>query len=168
MWRMCRRLPSRCALLRLAGCAVLSFAYLAFTAQRTLAAAAVPPGTWLIGEKVAIQIFDCGSMLCGRVVWLKAPLDPQGLPKRDKLNPDPAMRRREVCRQTIIWNLRSADRDRWEDGWFYNPDDGLTYRVTIELRSADMMVALIYVDYPIFGVTRILVRIPQGTSYDWC
>ncbi len=129
---------------------------------------AAAPGTWLLGKKVAIQIFPCGGMLCGRVVWLKAPLDPQGLLKHDKLNPDPALRQRQVCGQTIIWNLRSAGPDRWEGGWFYNPNDGITYRVRIELKSADMIAARIYLGYPIFGVTRTLVRVPQGTSAGWC
>jgi uncharacterized protein (DUF2147 family) len=136
--------------------------------QRAKAAAVVPPGTWLMGEKVAIQIFDCGSMLCGRVAWLKAPLDRQGLLKRDKHNPDPALRQRQVCGPTIIWNLHSTGLNRWDDGWLYNPDDGTTYRARIELKSADMIVARIYLGVPLFGVTRTLMRIPQGTSEGWC
>lgn len=166
--RIFRRSPRRRSLLRLARCVALSLVYMAVTAELALAAGTVPRGTWLMDEKVAIQIFDCGSMLCGQVAWLKAPFDPQGLPKHDGLNPDPAMRWRGLCRQTIIWNLHSADHDRWEGGWFYNPNDGLTYRLTIELRSADMVVARIYLGYPIFGVTRTLVRIPEGTSFGWC
>ena len=65
---------------------------------------------------MAIQAFDCDDMLCGRVVWLKAPLDPQGLLKRNTLNPDPALRERQVCGPTIIWNLRRDDPGHWKDG----------------------------------------------------
>ena len=80
---------------RLAGCAALLLILLAGPAPRAQAAAAVPPGVWLMGTKVAIQIFDCRGMLCGRVIWLTAPLNPEGLLKRDKLNPDPALRQRQ-------------------------------------------------------------------------
>src|SRR5579872_7249684 len=82
---------------------VLAFCMIA-SIPRAMAGSAVPPGVWLMGTKVAIQVFDCNDMLCGRVVWLKAPLDPQGLKKRDTLNPDPVLRERQVCGPTIIWN----------------------------------------------------------------
>lgn len=135
---------------------------------RAQAAPAVPPGAWLMGTKVAIQIFDCSAMLCGRVIWLKAPLNPEGLLKRDTLNPDPALRERQVCGPTIIWNVRPKGDDTWEGGWFYNPDDGATYRVSMVLKSADVIVARIYWGLPIFGETRTLVRVPMGTSAGWC
>jgi hypothetical protein len=79
------------------------------SAPKAIAAPNVPSGIWLMGTKVAIQVFDCSGLLCGRVIWLKAPLDPQGLLKRDKLNPDPALRERQVCGPTIIWNARAID-----------------------------------------------------------
>ena len=154
--------------LHLAGYAVLLLICISIPDPRSLAAAAVPPGVWLMGTKVAIQIFDCTGMLCGRVVWLKAPLDPQGLLKRDKLNPDPALRQRQVCGPTIIWNVRPKGDNSWEDGWFYNPDDGATYRVSMELKSPDVISARIYSGVPIFGKTRTLVRVPMGTSAGWC
>ena len=135
---------------------------------QAMAAVAVPPGVWLMGTKVAIQVFDCNDKLCGRVIWLKAPLNPQGLLKRDALNPDPALRERQVCGPTIIWNLRSTDPSHWKDGWFYNPDDGATYRLTMELQSDDLITARIYLGIPIIGETRSLVRVPMGTSAGWC
>ena len=153
---------------RLAGYAALLFMLLTGSTPRALAAAAVPSGVWLMGTKVAIQIFDCSGMLCGRIIWLKAPLDPQGLLKRDKLNPDPALRQRQICGPTIIWNVRSNGDDRWEGGWFYNPDDGATYRVSVERKSPDVISARIYSGIPLFGETRTLVQIPMGTSAGWC
>ena len=132
------------------------------------AVAAVPPGVWLMGTKVAVQIFDCSGLLCGRVVWLKAPLDPEGLLKRDKLNPDPALRERQVCGPTIIWGLSATAPGHWEGGWFYNPDDGTTYSVKLELQSADVIAARIYRGIPLIGQTRRLLRVPMGTSAGWC
>lgn len=132
------------------------------------AAAAVPQGIWIMGTKVAVQVFDCSGLLCGRVIWLKAPLDPQGLLKRDRLNPDAALRDRQVCGPTIIWNMHPVNPGHWKDGWFYNADDGGTYRLTMELQSDDVMVARVYVGTPIFGETRTLVRVPMGIGAGWC
>jgi len=131
-------------------------------------AVAAPQGVWLMGTQVAIQTFNCRGALCGRVIWLKAPLDPQGLLRRDKNNPDPALRQRQVCGPTIIWGLRATGSTRWDGGWFYNPDDGTTYRASMELKSANVIVARIYLGSPIFGQTRTLVRVPLGTSAGWC
>ncbi len=121
-----------------------------------------------MGKQVAIQVFGCNGALCGRVVFLSVPLDPQGLLKRDTLNPDPALRQRQVCGPTIIWNLRSLNSARWSGGWFYNPEDGKTYQISMELKSADVIVARIYLGIPAFGEDRTLVRVPQGTSEGWC
>ena len=104
----------------------------------------------------------------GRVVWLKKSLDSEGLPKRDILNPDPALRQRQVCGPTIIWNLRPSGANRWEGGWFYNPDDGKTYRASAQLRSADVIIARIYLGIPLVGETKTLFRVPHGTSEGWC
>ena len=133
-----------------------------------MASTAVPAGVWLMGMDVAVQVFDCGGLLCARVIYLKAPLDARGLLKRDTNNPNPALRQRQVCGPTIIWNLHAAGTNRWEEGWFYNPDDGKTYRISMELKSDDMIVARIYSGFPIFGKTRTLIRIPQGTTERWC
>ena len=126
------------------------------------------PGAWLMGTKVAIQFFECGNMVCGRVIWLKESLDPQGLLKRDKLNPDPALRHRQVCGPTIIWNLHPNGPTDWQDGWFYNPDDGSTYSVKMDLQSADVISARIYSGFSLLGKTKTLVRVPVGISAGWC
>jgi len=106
--------------------------------------------------------------LCGRVLWLKVPLDPEGRIKLDKNNPNPALRSRQICGLTILWNLQPAGPDRWEDGWIYNPDDGKLYRVDARLESSDKMTARIYLGMPLFGETKTLSRVLRGTSSGWC
>jgi uncharacterized protein (DUF2147 family) len=130
--------------------------------------AAVPEGVWLIDAKAAVQIFDCKGLLCGRILWLQIPRDSQGQLNRDKHNPDPALRQRQLCGLTILWDLRPASPGLWEAGWFYNPDDGKTYRVSAQLTSADVISARIYLGIPFFGQTKLLSRIPHGTSRGWC
>jgi uncharacterized protein (DUF2147 family) len=135
---------------------------------RTALSEGVLQGVWLIDNEVAIQIFDCDSLLCGRIVWLLVPRDPEGGLVRDKKNPDPALRSRPLCGLTIFWNLRPAGPDRWTDGWFYNPDDGETYNISAELQSTDTIEARIYRGDPLYGQTKMLYRVPHGTSYGWC
>lgn len=129
---------------------------------------AVPQGVWLMDGKVAVQIFDCAQMMCGRIIWLRAPRDPEGQLDRDRKNPDPALRDRKLCGLTILWGLRPQGPDRWREGWFYNPGDGETYRVEARLKSADVMVAHIYRGAPVFGRTKTLDRVPHDTSEGWC
>jgi uncharacterized protein (DUF2147 family) len=121
-----------------------------------------------MGTKVAVQIWHCSGRLCGRIIWLKAPLDPQGVLKHDRLNPDKALKARQICGATIIWDLSSHGKNSWEGGYFYNPDDGATYRVNMELKSTDVMRVRFYSGFPLFGESRTLVRIPLGTAAGWC
>ena len=93
---------------------------------------------------------------------------PGAEPNRDKNNPDPALRQRRLCGLTVLWGLRPTGPDRWGGGWFYNPDDGKTYNVSAELRSADLIVARIYSGVRLFGETKTLLRVPHGTSEGWC
>jgi uncharacterized protein (DUF2147 family) len=147
---------------------LLLAAFMVLAFPRTTAFAAVPDGVWLIDGKAAVQIFDCSGLLCGRILWLHVPRDSQGRLNRDGHNPDPALRQRPLCGLTILWGLRSTGPYRWGGGWFYNPDDGKTYRVSAELRSTDLIVARIYLGVPFFGETKTLLRVPHGTSDGWC
>jgi uncharacterized protein (DUF2147 family) len=117
----------------------------AVAVPRAIALVAVPDGVWrLLSGKAAMQTFDCSGLLCGRILWLPTPRDPDGQLNRDRNNPDPALRERRLCGLTILWGLRSAGPDRWGGGWFYNPYDGRTYNVSAELRSANLIVARVY------------------------
>ena len=146
--------------------ALVVAAITALAVPRSMAWAAVPQGVWLIEGKAAVQIYGCDGLLCGRVVWLQIPRDPQGQLGRDTKNPDPALRQRLLCGLTIIWGVQPAGPDRWQGGWFYNPDDGKTYDLSAELRSADVLIARIGTRTR--RETKTLVRVPHGTSEGWC
>jgi uncharacterized protein (DUF2147 family) len=132
------------------------------------ASAEVPEGVWLIKGKAAVQLFDCKGLLCGRILWLQAAHDPQGQLKRDKKNPDSALRQRELCGLTVIWDLRSSGPNHWDDGWFYYPDSGKTYNVKMELISSDALVARFYLGTSLVGETKTLRRVLHGASEGWC
>jgi uncharacterized protein (DUF2147 family) len=148
--------------------ALLAVAMALLIVPRARSEPAVPQGVWLLDGKVAVEIFECGGLMCGRIVWLLDPRDPQGRLDRDRKNPDPAQKDRKLCGLTILWGLRPEGADRWRDGWFYNPEDGETYRVKAQLESADVMVARIYRGAPMFGRTKTLARVPHETTEGWC
>jgi uncharacterized protein (DUF2147 family) len=138
------------------------------SASRIVASAGIPQGVWLIDNEVAVQIFDCSNLLCGRLLWLLIPRDPQGRLHHDENNPKPALRERPLCGLTIFWGLRPNGPDRWTDGWFYNPDDGETYNISAELISADTIAARISLGIALFGKTKTLHWVAHGTSNGWC
>lgn len=124
------------------------------------ASAVVPGGTWMFANRVALQIFDCGGMLCGKIVWLLRPDNPAGQPDIDYLNPDPVLRQRHLCGLTIIWGMQSDGQEQWSNGWLYDPKDGITYNITAERTSPRIITARVYRGIPLLGRTEILVRDP--------
>jgi uncharacterized protein (DUF2147 family) len=133
---------------------------LLMTARARPAASAVPEGTWLFANRVAVQIFECSTLLCGRIVWLLRPDTPSGQPDLDNLNPDPGLRQRHLCGLTIIWGMQPVGSDHWSNGWLYDPKDGVTYNVSAELTAPDTISARVYRGVPLFGRTEILIRDP--------
>ena len=132
------------------------------------ASAGTPQGVWLIDGEAAVQLFDCKGLLCGRILFLHAPHNPQGELKRDMKNPDPGLRQRELCGLNVIWGLRPTGPDHWEGGRFYNPDSGKTYDVKMELTASNALEARFYQGASFLGETRTLSRIPHGNSKGWC
>ena len=129
-------------------------------------AAAVPTGVWMVGTgRVAMEIYACGTLACGRIRWLSVPRNKTtGALDNDKNNPNPALRSRLLCGLTILWNLQPDGRDGWVGGWLYNPRDGRTYHVTARQQSADMITARIYVVVPLLGRTETLTRTQRSLS----
>ena len=92
------------------------------------AASADPVGTWLTeGGKSHIKIAKCGAALCGTIVWLKEPNDPDtGKPKTDKNNTDSGKRNRPLMGVQIVLGMKPNGTDKWA-GQVYNAEDGKTY-----------------------------------------
>ncbi len=125
-------------------------------------------GVWMMGEEVAVEIAACaGNSLCGRVVWLKTPRDAAGQLQRDHMNPDATLRIHLICGLTVIEGLRPGGPARWEVGSLYDPRDGASYSVAMELESADVLVARVYRGLRILGKSQTLIR-AQGARKAWC
>lgn len=100
------------------------------------ARAADPQGVWISADReTKVRITDCGGKLCGRVVWIREPIDRNtGRPKTDKENPDTSKQRRPLIGLQVIHGMRPKGAGTWQ-GQIYNADDGKTYSANLQLQS---------------------------------
>lgn len=109
-------------------------------------------------QTVAVWIDECDGGLCGHIYWLKKPLSANGQPKRDRHNPDAALRDRPRCGLKILSGFRQLNGKTWSDGQIYNPSDGQTYSGNLSLESDGSLSIRGFVGMPIFGKTVEWVR----------
>jgi uncharacterized protein (DUF2147 family) len=102
--------------------------------------AADAKGTWLTeGGKATVRIAACGDALCGTIIALKEPNDPDtGKPKTDKNNADPSQRSRPVIGSLIVLGMKPNGDNKWA-GQVYNAEDGKTYTGSITLQNGNSL-----------------------------
>lgn len=101
--------------------------------------AADPFGTWYTEAKDSqVRISNCGGALCGALVWLKEPNDPDtGRPKTDKNNADASKHNRPLLGVPIVLAMKpSGTPDQW-NGQVYNAQDGKTYTGSFTMTGAN-------------------------------
>jgi len=106
------------------------------------ARAADPTGTWYTEDKESqVRITNCGGAICGALVWLKEPNDPETKrPKTDKNNPDPAKRNHPLVGVQIVLGMKPGSTPGQWEGKVYNAKDGNTYSGSFTLTGADSAV----------------------------
>jgi uncharacterized protein (DUF2147 family) len=122
---------------RIAAAVLLSAIAVALIAPAP-AHAADPLGTWLTGDKKGkVHITNCGGAICGNLVWLQEPIDPDtNKPKLDKNNAEAGKKTRPLIGIPILLNMKpSGDGSKWE-GQVYNAEDGSTYSGSFTMTSA--------------------------------
>jgi uncharacterized protein (DUF2147 family) len=149
---------------RLAGCIGAVIAGVALLTGESRAA--TPPdiaGTWFTQDgEGAIEILPCGGERCGRIAWMKNPVDEHGRPPTDRNNPDPALRQRPICGLTIVTGLKPQDDGSWGQGRVYNPDDARTYDMEIRRASPDALKVTGYLGFRFLGQTTEWRRAPKN------
>ncbi len=112
--------------------AVALVALVSLSPAGAIAQSAGPQGTWLTQAGDAkVRIKSCGNALCGSIVWLKTPIDPNtGKPQVDDKNADPQLASRPIIGLQIFGDMRPVSQGKWS-GHIYNADDGKTYESSI-------------------------------------
>ena len=120
-----------------------------------------PAGLWYddAGDG-AVEIVPCGERLCGHIVWLKNRTDKAGRPLTDVRNPVPAERQRPICGLQVIGNLERQSSGAWDAGWIYDPKDGRSYDLELQLRSADRLKVTGYIGTKFVSESFIWTRAP--------
>ena len=107
-------------------------------------------GTWAI-MNLALQIYDCDLLVCGKIVWMKD-----------------ATRRASQCGKTIIWGLEPKGPTEWSGGSILDPNDGKIYRLSATYEPDGALHARIFVGVPVLGKTEILKRIDLRSLTEKC
>ena len=95
----------------------------------------------------------------GRIVWVETPNNPDGTPRKDNLNPDPAKRDASVGEVLMCWGLKYKD-GKWVKGTLYDPTTGKKYSIQLKMAENGKDVeARYYVGRPILGLTQIWQRL---------
>jgi uncharacterized protein (DUF2147 family) len=100
--------------------------------------AADPIGTWLTGDKKGkVKIVNCGGAICGSLVWMQEPNDPEtNQPKTDKHNSDASKQGRPLIGTPIVLSMKPNGADVWQ-GQVYNAEDGGTYTGSFTMTGAN-------------------------------
>jgi len=118
-------------------------------------------GVWLDDTgQGAIEISPCNDRLCGRIVWLRDPVDKAGKPLTDGLNPDARRRQRPICGLPVIGDLKRQQAGFWDEGWIYDPKQGKQFDVELKLRSPDALQVMGYMGVKFLSETFLWKRAP--------
>lgn len=129
---------------RLPRAGVLAFALVLVSLRPASAGEPGLLGRWLTERaNAAVQIDRCEpddpGRVCGTIVWLRDPLDENGLPKRDTENQSADRRDRPLIGTRILSGFVARSPDHWTGGRIYNPEDGRTYDASMRLEGADTL-----------------------------
>jgi uncharacterized protein (DUF2147 family) len=131
-------------------------------ATAAAAFAAGPPkeaGLWIDDSgDGAVKIEPCGAKLCGHIVWLRNLVNDKGDVLKDRHNPDPKMQSRLICGLPVIGQLDPQPGGGFDGGWVYDPKEGKSYSVAIQLAGADQLQVTGYLGVKLLGKTLMWTR----------
>lgn len=92
-------------------------------------------GKWKLDDGSAIvEVYKDGDVFNGRIVWLEEPVDKDGNPYKDVLNPDKSLRDRELMGLNMLSGLSFNGKD-YSDGKIYDPGNGKTYNCSMKVNG---------------------------------
>lgn len=122
-------------------------------------------GVWYDDSgKGAVEIYICAdnaNRLCGRIVWLREPLNAEGAPKRDRYNPKPELQQRSICGLPVLGNLGLMSDGTFDGGWIYDPKVGKSYSVALQFAQPDKLVVTGYLGVKLLGKSFTWTKAPD-------
>lgn len=101
-------------------------------------------GVWINHTgRGAVEIKQCGTALCGHVVWVKSQDDLKG------------------CGRQIIGNAMPVSDGLWDKGWIYSPERKKRYDVELKPLDGDRLRVKGYMGSKFFAKTMIWKRAPN-------
>ena len=87
-----------------------------------------PLGVWRDSDGTTIRVQRCGTALCGTIVGMSPPNDPEtGQPWTDKFNSEQTKRGDPLIGRQVFIDMQPAGPGKWS-GTLYNTDDGRSLR----------------------------------------
>lgn len=115
-------------------------------------------GEWYTeGEESVVEIYKCGDAYCGKIIWIIEPTYPDGTNKRDKNNPDEALRDRPIVGMDIVSGFEHSRKNTWGNGTIYDPNSGKTYSCNGKLKGNKFYIRG-YVGVSFLGRTTIWIK----------
>lgn len=96
-------------------------------------------GVWYNEDKTNnIEIYKAGDSYSGKIVWISALNSNPNLHPKDKNNPKPELRNRDIIGMDIINGLKYAS-GKWVNGTIYSPKKGVYADCKVELLSTGQL-----------------------------
>lgn len=127
------------------------------------AASAAPKetGVWYDDTgRGAVKIELCGAKLCGKIYWLKDLVNAEGKPLIDRHNPNENQRNRPICGLQVFGGVTKMETGEWDSGWIYDPKEGKSYSVAMQLADEDTLKVTGYLVMKMMGRTLTWKRAP--------
>ncbi|MEQ9062631.1 MAG: DUF2147 domain-containing protein [Vicingaceae bacterium] len=117
-------------------------------------------GIWLTGSKKGkVEIYKCGEEFCGKIIWLRDPLNDEGKPKKDDKNPDKGLRDRLIIGTNVLHGFIYDGDLEWDDGEIYDPDNGKTYSCVMNLQPGGKVLEVRgYIGISLIGRTEEWIK----------
>lgn len=93
------------------------------------------------GSTSKVKIFKQGNGYRAQIFWVDKPNNPDGTPKTDVKNPDPAKRSVKTSEIVLIDNVvYDAKKNVWNGGKIYDPTSGKTYKVELSIKDSNTLI----------------------------
>ena len=111
-------------------------------------------GVWVTSDGEGyVEITHASGVYQGTIIG-----GPDGPPRFDDNNPDPQLRDRPLLGLTIMTGFTPNGEGKWTGGRIYDPNNGKTYKCTLELAKDGTLKVRGYVGISWFGRTETWTR----------